>query len=127
MRLKTQVKPVPTEDTEQTWLFQWARLQSGKWPELSLLYAIPNGGRRPIKTAVNMKRTGTKAGVPDMFLPVARGGFHGMYIEMKRTKGGHVSDEQKAWIKALTEQGYKCVITKGWEDAAEQITAYIST
>lgn len=126
MRLKTQVKPVPTEDTEQTWLFQWARLQSGKWPELSLLYAIPNGGRRPIKTAVNMKRTGTKAGVPDMFLPVARGGFHGMYIEMKRTKGGHVSDEQKAWIKALTEQGYKCVITKGWEDAAEQITAYIS-
>ena len=126
MRLKTQVKPVPTEDTEQTWLFQWARLQSGKWPELSLLYAIPNGGRRPIKTAVNMKRTGTKAGVPDMFLPVARGGFHGMYIEMKRTKGGHVSDEQKAWIKALTEQGYKCVITKGWEDAAEQITAYLS-
>ena len=126
MRLKTQVKPVPTEDTEQTWLFQWARLQSGKWPELSLLYAIPNGGRRPIKTAVNMKRTGTKAGVPDMFLPVARGGFHGMYIEMKRTKGGHVSDEQKAWIKALTEQGYKCVITKGWEDAAEQIAAYLS-
>ena len=126
MRLKTQVKPVPTEDTEQTWLFQWARLQSGKWPELSLLYAIPNGGRRPIKTAVNMKRTGTKAGVPDMFLPVARGGFHGMYIEMKRTKGGHVSDEQKSGIKALTEQGYKCVITKGWEDAAEQITAYIS-
>lgn len=126
MRLKTQVKPVPTEDTEQTWLFQWARIQSGKWPELALLYAIPNGGRRPIKTAVNMKRTGTKAGVPDMFLPVARGGFHGMYIEMKRTKGGHVSDEQKAWIKALTEQGYKCVITKGWEDAAEQIKAYLS-
>ena len=58
---------------------------SGKYPELELMYAIPNGGKRHIHTAVVLKQTGVKSGVPDIFLPVRRG-KHGLFIEMKRKK-----------------------------------------
>ena len=100
----------------------------GGWetrPELGLLYAIPNGGKRAIKTAVALKKQGVKRGVPDMCLPVPRGGFNGLYIELKRVKGGTVSDEQREWIAALNTQGYKAIICHGAEEAIEQIRGYL--
>ena len=36
--------PVPTESVEQQCLFRWAAFQSGRFPELALLYHVPNGG-----------------------------------------------------------------------------------
>ena len=39
--------PIPTEAEEQIALFEWARLQTGRFPELALLYHVPNAfGRR---------------------------------------------------------------------------------
>ena len=96
---------IPTEAQEQTTLFQWAAMMSGKWPQLRLCHAIPNGGSRNPIEARHLKEQGVKAGIPDLFLPCARGGFHGLYIEMKRRKGGRVSIEQKKAIIALMEQG----------------------
>lgn len=116
---------IPTEDREQAALFDWAALASGKYPELKLLHAIPNGGKRHIKTAMILQRTGVKSGVPDIFLPVARGDKHGMYIELKRIKKSTVSANQKEWLAALTAQGYECTICKGWEAAREEIIRYI--
>lgn len=116
---------IPTEDEEQANLFAWATIAKARHPELALLYAIPNGGKRPMSVAVRMKRTGTKAGVPDMFLPVARGGCHGLYIELKRSKGGRVSPEQTAWMHALTEQGYRCAVCHGWTQARLEILDYL--
>ena len=72
-----------SESVEQIHLFQWARMQSCTMPELNLLFHIPNGGKRNITTAKRLKAEGVKAGVPDLFLPVSRGGFFGLFIEMK--------------------------------------------
>lgn len=116
---------IPTEAQEQTTLFQWAGMMAGKWPELRLLHAIPNGGGRNPIEARHLKEQGVKAGVPDIFLPCARGGWHGLYIEMKRRKGGRVSIEQKKMILALMEQGYCVEICNGWEEARNVITAYM--
>ena len=116
---------IATEDQEQEALFQWANLAAFAMPELKLLHSIPNGGKRNIVTAARMKRTGTKAGVPDMFLPVARGKWHGLYIELKRAKGGVVSAEQKVWHNRLQEQGYCVKVCRGWEQAREAITEYM--
>lgn len=80
------VSPVPTESQEQQRLFQWARMESGRFPELELLYHIPNEGKRSRATGRRMVAEGLKKGVPDICLPVARGGSHGLYIELKRTK-----------------------------------------
>lgn len=78
--------PVPTESVEQQCLFRWAAFQSGRFPELALLYHVPNGGSRKKAEAGRFRAEGVKAGVPDLCLPVARGGFHGLYIELKRQK-----------------------------------------
>ena len=60
--------PVPLEDAEQRIIFQWAAMETAARPELGLLYAIPNGGKRAIKTAIALKAQGVKSGVPDMCL-----------------------------------------------------------
>ena len=117
--------PIPTEDQEQMAIFYWAGMAQGAIPELALLYAIPNGGKRAIATAKRMKATGTKAGIPDICLPVARGGYHGLYVELKRVRGGMVSDNQRSWIQALTKQGYKAVVCRGSEEAIRMISEYL--
>lgn len=95
----------PTEGEEQATLFHWCEMVKGKYPELQLLFHIPNGGERRKSEAARMKAEGVKPGVPDLFLPVARGGYHGLFIEMKRREGWRISKEQETWIAALKEQG----------------------
>lgn len=114
-----------SEHQEQAALFAWAQLAQGRWPELSLLYAIPNGGKRSLATASLLKAEGVKPGVPDIFLPVARGGYHGMYIELKREKGGRVSVVQQICLEALKKQGYRCAVCHGWESARTEIEQYL--
>lgn len=115
---------IPTEDQEQAALFEWAAYSDHRFPGLSLMHSIPNGGKRNIVTAANLKRTGVKSGVPDIFLPVARNGKHGLYIELKRIKKSTVSANQKEWISELENQGYQCAVCKGWEAAREVIIKY---
>ena len=115
----------PTENQEQAALFEWAEAASGKYPELRLLHAIANGGKRDGRTAAVLQWTGVKPGVPDLCLPVARGGFHGLYIELKRLKGGALSINQKAWLGLLAREGYKAVMCRGWLDARDTILNYL--
>lgn len=114
-----------TESQQQQLLFEWAALAAGRWPELALMYHIPNGGSRSKSEAGRFRAEGVKAGVPDICLPVARGGYHGLYIELKRVKGGRVSTAQQGWIAALRDQGYCACVCKGWDDAAHVIKKYL--
>jgi len=118
---------IPTEEREQQDLF----IEVGKlipvYPALKLLYAIPNGGYRHQATANRLKATGVKAGVPDMCLPVPRGEYHGMYIELKRRKGGQLSEYQKWWIERLKEEGYMVVVARGCDEALQYIIDYLET
>lgn len=114
-----------TEAQEQRFLFQWAGLAEQKYPELKLLHHVPNGGKRDAKTAANLKREGVKAGVPDIVLPVARGKFHGLYIELKVGKN-KTSLRQNVWIENLREQGYFVKVCYGWINAREVIERYLS-
>ena len=120
---------VPTEGDEQTALMDWSQAASRRFPELALLYAIPNGvpisGPQKFAIINAFKRRGLKPGVPDLCLPVARGGYHGLYIEMKRVKGGVLSHDQEWWMSSLINQGYKAVACPGFQQAAETITAYL--
>lgn len=113
------------EDREQAAVFEWAELMEVICPELGLLHAIPNGGYRPPATAALLKRTGVKPGVPDMFLPVARGSYHGLYIEMKRRTGGKVSVNQKMWLLKLSEEGYKTAVCHGAKEAIRLLESYL--
>lgn len=114
-----------SEHDEQVSLFQWAAMQHGKYPELALMFAVPNGGLRNATVAAKLKAEGVKPGVPDIFLPVARGGYHGLFIEMKRIRGGKLSTEQALWITELLEQRYAVYKCEGWVKAKECIEQYL--
>lgn len=130
-RLKS---PVPSEASEQRVLFEWAELNSSRIPELICLFSVPNGGSRNLLEAINLKRTGTKSGIPDVVLPVPRGPFHGLFVEMKReslrpktarSRGG-ISDSQLEWIIRLRSQGYAVQICYGSSEAIATILRYLS-
>ncbi len=113
------------EAQEQRFLFQWANLAQQQYPELKLMHHIPNGGKRDVKTAINLKHEGVKAGVPDICLPVARGKFHGLYIELKVGKN-KPTPKQLEWIYALEQEGYAVKVCYGWLEARETIENYLS-
>jgi len=119
------LRDCPLESEEQQAIFQWAEGMEKKRPELSLLMHVPNGGLRNAVVAARLKTEGTKKGFPDLFLPVARGGYHGLMIELKRKKGGALSNEQREWLKALKEQGYLAMMCKGCEESIHAITLYL--
>lgn len=115
---------IDTESGAQEMLFTWAMWQQEGRPELKLLYHVPNGGKRNAKTGRALKRQGVKAGVPDLCLPVARGGYHSLYIELKVGKNT-TSPKQKEWIAALRQQGNYVSVCYGWEEAKETIENYL--
>lgn len=118
-----------SEHAEQALLFQWAALATGRLPELVLLHAIPNfAGRLGKLTALHgarLKAEGRKKGVPDISLPVPRGTYHGLYIELK-AQGGRPTPEQKDWLYRLQAQGYAAHLCIGWEDARETLISYLA-
>lgn len=117
---------LPTESVEQQTLFRWAAFQTAKYPELDLMFAIPNGGKRHYKTAITLKAEGVKAGIPDIMLPVSRNGYYGLFIELKRIKGGTLTLNQKERIPKIINQGYAVAVCYGFEDAQSTIMNYIT-
>lgn len=116
---------IPTEAQEQQTLFRWAALQQGARPELSLLYHVPNEGNRGVIGGVKAQREGLKKGVPDLCLPVSRGGYHGLYIELKRQQGAYPTEEQVWWLEQLSRNGYCVCWCRGWKEAQTVIMDYL--
>lgn len=104
---------VPTEYEEQVTLVQYLSLKGYKHT------AIPNS---TYTTSWNQKRrnkaTGLNPGLPDMVVIV---NDNLVWIELKRTKGGVLSQAQKDWIAALEEAGQTVRVCKGAEEAIKFI------
>lgn len=122
-----------TEDGHQAAVFCWAGANLDRYPQLKWMYAIPNGGYRNPIEAQKLKATGTRSGVPDIFLPTAKNGtyvYHGLYIEMKHEKYrnrklGGCSESQINFIDYLTSADYYVVICYHWIGAVEMIKKYL--
>lgn len=123
------------EDGEQKALFAWAAMHAHKEPRLKLMFAIPNGGQRTGKfggaaAGAKLAATGVKSGVPDIFLPVTIANEYeleelGLFIELKKVKGGVLSDAQEQWGKDLMAQGYLWYRCDGWIAARDVIVSYL--
>ena len=114
------------EHAEQVTLMQWWAIAHQQFgiPE-QLLFAIPNGGQRNIIVASKLKAEGVRAGIPDLFLAVPRRDAHGLFIEMKKAKGGRTSEKQDAALDMLAEQGYQWAVCHGWTEAQRTIESYL--
>jgi hypothetical protein len=108
------------EDNLQAACVRWFRYQ---YPELTL-FAIPNGGSRNPIEAAKMKRTGTLAGVADLFLMSARGGFYGLWIECKAGKNRQTDAQQQFEAKAL-EAGYDYAVIWDVEQFMDYVNNYL--
>lgn len=109
----------PTEVQEQVIAATWLSKMN------IIFYHVPNGGYRDYLEAVKFKRMGVKAGVPDICIPIARKGHHGLYIELKRVRGSSISDTQKWWLDELKRQGYDVFVAKGAADLIEYVKNYM--
>jgi len=121
------IRRIPTEAQEQRALFEWINFEKKVHPELGLCFHIPNEAKRSYALALELQREGMRAGVPDIFLAVPTKTYHGLFIEMKRRKGGRLSDAQRGWISALNRVGYLAVVCKGWTEARDTILDYLRT
>jgi hypothetical protein len=121
----SRAKPVDREGLEQAALIK--ELELCLPAVAALIYHVPNGGHRHKLVAIKLKGQGVKAGVPDLVLPMARGGYFGLYLEFKATapNDAAVSASQHAWIRRLNDQGYLAIVCRGHFDAMEQIRAYL--
>ncbi len=129
MNRNTVMQP-PTESAEQKALFEWWRLagrrEAGAHPSV-LMFAIPNGGQRRAVTGARLKGEGALAGVPDVFLAWPSRGKAGMWIELKRRRGGRLSDAQRDVLARLEEAGYEVAVCHGWLEARDAILAYLQS
>lgn len=115
-----------TEDAIQRQVLQWSKHKRyGGEALFDHIVHVPNGGHRHIATAKRMKAQGVKAGYPDLLIDIPAGGYHGLRIELKRDKGGRLSDLQKTWLDRLTEQGYRAVVCAGFDATINEIKTYL--
>ena len=120
-----------SEDGHQAALFCWAQQNLRDFPHIDRMFAVPNGGNRDARVGARLKMTGVKRGVPDVFLPVPKGRFAGLFIEMKKpadrgkkTQAGRTSSEQDSWLEYLAQAHYATAVCYSWEEAVNTLHWY---
>jgi hypothetical protein len=118
-----------SENDHQAALFNWARAQiaDGRG-ELRALGAIPNGhGQIGGDALRHCKELGHIPGMPDIFLFLPRGGFHGLFIELKTLKrSSRLRRGQVEFSKVLGANGYAVHSCHGYRECIRVIDAYVS-
>jgi len=105
---------IPTEEQDQSALAKLLDMKNLCW------FHPPNGGLRHVIVAEKLKAQGVKSGVPDVLIfdrPPAFPGAIGVAIELKRSKGGTVSKEQKIWHEKLIKRGWIVRVCRGIDEA----------
>jgi len=113
-----------SEHLSQVAIFHWARLNEHRCSALAWMFAVPNGGHRNKVVAGKLKAEGVKRGVPDICLPAARNGFHGLWIEMKYGKN-KPTDIQLEFHEFLREAGHRVEICWTAEEARKELCDYL--
>ena len=119
-----------SEHDEQVAVMDWIFRNLRDYPELDLVFSVPNGammggGRQGAIRANILKAEGMRPGTPDLVIPSPRGGYFGMFLEMK-TKKGKLSENQEQFIDQAKYYGYHCVVAYGADEAIEYLKEYLS-
>ena len=119
---KNKGKSAPTEHDLQVRCLRWLRNNHKR----VLCYAIPNGAYTTKTTARKLVAEGVCHGVPDLHIPMARGEYHSLYIEMKNGKAGRLSDAQKEMHTRLQDYGNKVVVCRNTKEFIKTINEYLN-
>lgn len=100
---------------------------TGKYPDLMLVYAInPNKGGRKKAAAGIARAMGLLADLPDLHLPVARGPFYSLYVEIKRDQYERSRPSQRFMQDQLRAAGHAVVEAHGVEEGVAPFLAYLT-
>lgn len=123
---------IPLEHEEQTAFVQYLELA---YPSVKF-FAVPNGGLRPFKVndrgqrysqvAKKLKAMGVRPGVPDLMVIEPRAGYHGVFIEFKRIKGGRLDSDQILWKEFIIGKGYYYFVAEGADMARTLFDKYMN-
>lgn len=125
-------RPVDWEGQEQAVLIRWLlgeKMRGEPVGELyDAIYHVPNGGQRNKKTASDLKKQGVKAGVSDLPVRQARGGWHGLYLEFKATppRDAALAPSQFEWLDGSEYEGYCAALALGLDQAKAVLREYAS-
>jgi hypothetical protein len=114
-----------SEHDHQVCVFEWAMYQERAHPELSLMFAVPNAGFRRKGAAGRLIDEGLRSGVPDICLPVARGLYSALFIEMK-DGNKKPTENQAAWLTKLGQYGNCARICRSADEAIKTLQWYLN-
>jgi hypothetical protein len=111
----------------QAALLQWLKWEQKRFPELAYLYHVPNEFGRKITPAQagRIKALGCRSGVPDLCLPVPRGKFAGLYMEIK-APDGELTPAQRDFLQFLSSVGYATSVCRTAPEARDRILSYLN-
>jgi hypothetical protein len=116
-----------SEHSEQVAVIQWCQIHEAQHPELAMIFAVPNAGKRSIGAARYYLAEGLKSGVPDLILPIPEPSamlFCGLAIEMK-FGDNKTTPSQDWWLEYLTSYGWKTAICYSADEAIKVISEYL--
>lgn len=114
------------EHDEQCALFEWARNPAveRQYPAIKLMSCSLNGVKLTRAQSGKAKAAGMLKGESDVRLPVARGNWIGLIIEMKAGKNT-ATQEQLDYGSEMEAEGHQFHICYTWEDARLKIENYL--
>jgi len=128
---KNPVKPkLMTESQLQSICVRWFRVQY----QNIVIFAIPNAAKRSFRLAAKMKAEGMVSGIPDLFIAKAilrcnygKCGkiYHGLFIELKRSKSEKPTDNQVYYLQKLKEAGYQTAVCHSFEEFQQTVNDYL--
>lgn len=99
---------------------------TARYPELMLLTANnPNKGGRKKAAAGLAKAMGLLPDLPDLQLPVMRGPYIGLWVEVKAL-GEYPNQHQRFMHTLLREQGHCVLVAQGAQETVECVLGYLA-
>ena len=119
-RTKRNAQP---EAIEQAKVIAWARANENNYPYLWMLHSSLNGVKMTKAQAGRAIAQGMLSGVPDLFLPVPKNGYHGLFIEMKYGSN-KVTENQEKFLRNAANVGYAVSVCYSANEAIKRIEDY---
>jgi hypothetical protein len=113
-----------TEHQIQSSFFEWLRYKYPQFIDTMSIFAIPNGGKRHVVTAIKLKKEGVQSGVWDVFCAIPHAGKHGLFLEFKAGKN-KLTDNQNIFMNNRLMSGYACEIVYSLDEAIVALNNYL--
>lgn len=118
------IAPRVSEDSELITVFQFIDLMANSDPRYQAIFHVANERRCSYIAGRILKKKGVRAGVPDIIIPIASSGYHGLWIELK-VKPNRLTPDQSRFIDLLILLGHCARVCWSATEAIELIKEYI--